>query len=58
MLKVEEAASAMGVSVSYLNQMRCYGGGPKYVKLGRCVRYDARDLADWVEKNKKSGVDR
>lgn len=52
MLNVKEAALAVGVSVSYLNQMRCYGGGPRYVKLGRVVRYDPADLAAWVEENK------
>jgi predicted DNA-binding transcriptional regulator AlpA len=54
MLKVKEAAIVARVSVSYLNKTRCYGGGPKYLKLGRSVRYDARDLAEWMEGNKRS----
>lgn len=56
MLNVKEAALAVGVSVSYLNQKRCYGGGPRYAKLGRCVRYDRADLDVWVDERKMEVV--
>ena len=38
-LTTPEAAAYMGLAVSTLNKWRCHGGGPRYSKLGRAVRY-------------------
>lgn len=47
-LSVKEAARLTGVSVSYLNKARVYGGGPRYAKVGARVVYDPADLAAYL----------
>jgi excisionase family DNA binding protein len=50
LLTVEQAAQRLSLSVSYLNKARMQGGvGPRYIKIGRSVRYRECDLAEWVE---------
>jgi predicted DNA-binding transcriptional regulator AlpA len=48
-LDVAETARRLGVSVSYLNKARCTGGGPKYVKMSKAVRYRWREVMAWAE---------
>jgi predicted DNA-binding transcriptional regulator AlpA len=43
----KEAAAYLGVSSSWLDKLRCVGGGPKYLKLGRRVLYRDADLDEW-----------
>ncbi len=50
-LKTEDAANFLGLAVSTLEKMRVYGGGPKFVKLGRSVRYRDSDLDDYLSHN-------
>ena len=45
-----EAARYLGLAVSTLNKWRCYGTGPKYLKLGRAVRYRQDELDHFLEK--------
>lgn len=47
-LNVSEAAAFIGVSISMLNKLRVYGGGPTFLKIGRRVAYDPDDLAAWL----------
>ncbi len=44
-----EAASYLGLAVSTLNKWRCYGTGPKYLKLGRAIRYTKDELDIFLE---------
>jgi predicted DNA-binding transcriptional regulator AlpA len=46
-LTSKEAASHLKLAVSTLAKLRLTGAGPKYLKLGRAVRYRLSDLADW-----------
>jgi hypothetical protein len=48
MLKVGDAATFLGLSVSYLNLLRVRGGGPAFLKMGRAVCYDPVDLEKWA----------
>ncbi len=34
-----------------MERHRCAGTGPRYVALGRAVRYRRRDLLDWIERS-------
>ena len=43
----ERAAKRLGLAVSTLEKLRVTGGGPAYLKLGRRVLYEARDLDSW-----------
>lgn len=56
LLSTQEAAKALGLSPQTLAILRVEGGGPRYVKLGRSVRYDPTDLAAWVEANKRAST--
>jgi excisionase family DNA binding protein len=59
MLRVAEAATFLGLSVSYLNKLRCNGGSPRYIKTGRAVLYDPADLETWLaERRQQSTSDR
>jgi hypothetical protein len=47
-LDTAEAADFSGLAVATLAKLRCKGGGPAYLKLGRKVVYRGGDLADWL----------
>ena len=49
LLRTSGAAAKTGLSVSTLNKLRCCGGGPAFLKLGRAVRYKPVDLKDWLD---------
>ncbi len=46
-LKPHVAGPVVGLSESTLAKMRCMGGGPPFIKLGRAVRYVRGDLLAW-----------
>jgi hypothetical protein len=46
-LTTAQAAMVLGLAPGTLHNMRCTGGGPKFYKIGRVVRYDLRDLEAW-----------
>ena len=49
-LDVASAAKYVGLSRPTLNKLRVYGGGPRFLKLGkRSVRYNTADLDRWLE---------
>jgi hypothetical protein len=49
-----EAAAYCGVSTAYLNKLRCLGhGGPVFIRLGRRIVYDSRDLDDWLNSGRR-----
>ena len=41
----------LGVGESTLEKWRFEGRGPRFVKLGRCVRYAAEEIAEWIALN-------
>ena len=45
---VDGASAYTGMSASWLNKRRVFGGGPAYLKLGRRVLYDQAALDDWL----------
>jgi predicted DNA-binding transcriptional regulator AlpA len=53
LLNVNQAAERLGLSVSYLNKKRLVGGFIPFVKIGSSVKYDPRDIAAWVERQKR-----
>src|SRR5689334_11321449 len=44
----QEAAAILRVTVKTLQGWRYRGGGPPFIKIGRCVRYRRRDLEIFV----------
>lgn len=51
LLKVQEVAAVTGLSISMLNNLRVYGGGPRFKKFCKCVRYDFSDVTKWMDRN-------
>lgn len=47
-LKPEEAADYLGIAPQTLANWRYQGGGPRFIKAGRNVRYDASTLQQWM----------
>jgi excisionase family DNA binding protein len=45
------ASEYLGVPVKTLEAWRYTGNGPRFVKLGRSVRYRPTDLHAWIEAN-------
>jgi len=52
-MTVQEAAVHARISVSALDKLRCFGGGPEFYKLGRRVVYDSADLDAWLASQKR-----
>ena len=48
-LNTDQAAYYVGLSRRTLEKMRTHGGGPRYRKHGRYVRYHIVDLEAWSE---------
>lgn len=53
LLAPERAAAYLGVSPQTLNNWRCTGRGPKFVRVGRLIRYRLEALDKWIEANSK-----
>lgn len=47
-LRTPEAARLLALSPSTLAKLRCTGGGPEYIKLGRAVAYAESALRAWL----------
>lgn len=56
MLRVQEAAKYLGLSVAYLNALRCKGGGPVFVRMGRAVAYHPDDLEKWIADKRRAST--
>lgn len=50
----EEAAHYLRLSRQTLELLRLHGGGPRYAKLGRSVRYRRAALDEWLAANEQS----
>lgn len=48
LLTTEEAAKRIGWVPNTLEKKRITGDGPKFLKLGRSVRYREEDLEEWL----------
>ena len=55
-MKTPKAATYTGLSQSSLTKLRMFGGGPRYVKLGRSVVYDRPDLDAWLNARKRTST--
>lgn len=55
-LDVQEASNYTKTPISTLNKLRLFGGGPLFIKKGRRVQYDTRDLDAWIESLKRTST--
>jgi predicted DNA-binding transcriptional regulator AlpA len=47
-VRVNEAAQHLGVSKSFLDKARIYGGGPRFMRFGRAIVYSTEALDEWA----------
>ncbi|MBB4858284.1 putative DNA-binding transcriptional regulator AlpA [Novosphingobium chloroacetimidivorans] len=47
-LDTHQAAIRTGLASSTLRKLRLTGAGPRFLKLGRAVRYREADLEEWL----------
>lgn len=53
MLTIDQFCEWRGISRAAAAQERYRGDGPKFLKLGKQVRYLASDCQAWIEQNTK-----
>lgn len=51
-----EAAALVRLSERTMERHRTAGTGPRYIALGRAVRYRRRDLHDWIERGTRQST--
>ena len=49
LMRENEAAKYLGMSLSWMQRSRWDGSGPPFVKLNHAVRYRQSDLETWIE---------
>jgi hypothetical protein len=52
-LRTTQAAAYTGIAKSTLEKLRVYGGGCRYIQIGRVVLYDPADLDVWLDEHKR-----
>ena len=55
LLDERQVASALSLSVASVRRWRLLRQGPPYVKIGSAVRYERRELLEWVARQRRSG---
>jgi Helix-turn-helix domain len=51
LLREQDAADLLSLSVRTLQSWRIRMAGPPFVQVGRAIRYRRRDLIAWIEAN-------
>lgn len=56
LLNTRQAAEHIGIKETTAEIWRCYGKGPRYLKIGRLVRYRLSDLDAWLDQQARSST--
>lgn len=56
LLDTIEAAPLAGASPKTLENWRTLGCGPKFIRVGRLIRYDPDDIKDWRDARRVSST--
>lgn len=51
-----QLSSHLGIGEKALEKWRLQGKGPKFIKVGKLVRYDEADVLAWIEQQKRSNT--
>lgn len=49
LIRTNQAAELLGMSVATLEAWRLRGYGPKFIKAGRLVRYTETEVLAWID---------
>ena len=55
LLSRKEVEARFGISRRFLEISASRGNGPRFIRVGRLVRYRAADIAAWIEANSTGG---
>jgi len=55
-LTTKQSAQLSGLSTSYLNKLRCLGGGSPFLKVGRKCIYRRDEFEAWLAKHQRSST--
>jgi len=55
-LNTKDSAKYLGMSTQALEIWRCYGGGPKFTKLSKAVRYKKSDLDAFMASHSRNNT--
>lgn len=55
-MDTRSAASVLGVQPRTLESWRLRGGGPRYVQVGRLIRYRRLTLEQWLAERERSST--
>src|SRR5262249_5142821 len=58
LLREQEVAQVLGVSVATVRRWRLLKQGPKYMKIGAAVRYRPEDISAWLASRPTGGEGR
>lgn len=56
LLTTPEAAEYLGLQPATLEIWRCRGGGPRFCKIGRSVKYRQADLEEFINNSLRSST--
>lgn len=56
LLDQKQVAEYLGKSVAWCERSRWDGTGPRFIKVGRAVRYRADDVLAWLEDNARNNT--
>jgi excisionase family DNA binding protein len=57
LLTTIEVSEYLGVPVSTIHRWRYVGTGPPAIRIGRHLRFDPDELADWISRQRDSAQD-
>jgi predicted DNA-binding transcriptional regulator AlpA len=55
LLKEQDLAKLINMTLHTIRKWRCYGGGPRFIKIGSAVRYRAQDVELWLQELESNG---
>lgn len=56
LLNEKQAAALMNVSVSFLQKLRIRGGGPKFLKISKSIRYRKSDIETYLSESERQST--
>ena len=56
LLDQNDLAKYLKKSISWCERARFIGDGPRFIKIGRNVRYRAEDILDWIAENARTST--
>jgi excisionase family DNA binding protein len=57
LMTTDEVAAFLVVPVATIHRWRYVGTGPPAIRVGRHLRFDPDELAEWIDAQKRKGCD-